>query len=404
MAGKLNARKVETLSEPGRYGDGNGLMLVVRPTGAKSWLQRVTINGKRRDIGVGSFPEVSLAEARTMAQDFKRTIAAGGDPLAEKQAAAEQARLEEQAKLTWNQACHEVHRLNADSWKNAKHTQQFINTLTAYTAAFADTPVAEVTQQQILKALTDIWLTKPETARRVAQRIKKVLMWARAQGAYQGSPHDTMEAVKAALPSQKIVSKVRHHPAMPHGEVRAFLDTLQATDARPETKLGLEFLILTAARSGEMRMAQWSEVDLAAKLWTIPEERMKMDRAHVVPLSDRACEILQEVQIYTDGSPLIFPGARRARPMSDMTTRQLMKRLGSAYVPHGFRSTFRDWCNEVARAPREVAEMCLAHHIGSAVERAYSRSDMIERRRELMDQWGRYVAPVACDNVVAIHG
>ncbi len=189
---------------------------------------------------------------------------------------------------------------------------------------------------------------------------------------------------------------------MPYMEVPEFITTLRQSKARPTTKLGLEFLILCTARSGEMRLAEWSGVDLDARLWTIPAERMKMGKPHTVPLTERACAILRDAKLYSDGSPLIFPGAKRGRPMSDMTPRKLMADLGSAYVPHGFRSTFRDWCNEVARAPREVAEMCLAHNIGNAVERAYSRSDFLERRRELIEAWGEYVEPEKPTNVFKI--
>jgi integrase len=403
MANKLSARGVATLSNPGKYGDGNGLMLIVRASGAKSWQQRLSIHGRRCDMGLGNYPDVSLSDARRIAEENKRVAASGKDPRAIKQAAIQQAKEEAQAGLTWAEACVAVHDLNKDSWRNAKHTDQFISSLQTYTPKMAKVPMEDIEQRQIFDALSQIWLKKPETARRVFQRIRKVLMWAKAQGAFTGSPHDTMDAVKGALPSQKVVSKVKHHKAVPFEDVAAFVETLRGTMARPTSKLALEFIILCASRSGEVRFAEWSEIDFEARTWTIPEERMKAAKEHVVPLTDRAIEILHEAKLYTDGSHLIFPGSRYGKPLSDATSRKLLQENGHPdCTVHGFRSSFRDWCNEVARAAHEVAEMSLAHQVGNAVERAYSRSNLLERRRELMDAWAHYVEPDKPGNVIAL--
>lgn len=406
--GNLSARKVDTIREAGRYSDGAGLILVVRKSGSKSWLQRITIWGKRADLGLGGYPDVSLADARERAQHNRTIIAEGKDPRqikAEAQAARRAAAFaaqEDDGAMTWNDACEAFHRLNTSTWRNDKHAAQVLTTLQTYTPKMRDLPVADVQQQHVFDALSAIWLTKPETARRVAQRIGKVLQWARAQGEYSGSALDLIAAVKAALPSQRQVSKVKHHAAMPHSEVAEFIGVLRECDAMPATRLSLEFLIHTAARSGEVRGATWAEIDLEARLWTVPEGRIKSGIEHRVPLSERSAAILEEAAVYRREDNLIFGGLKIGRPVSENTYIKLMRDLGYLVTAHGFRSSFRQWAAECTNAPREVAERCLAHVTENAVERAYQRSDHLEARRALMAQWARYIDPDAQTQVTEI--
>ncbi|WP_200807272.1 tyrosine-type recombinase/integrase [Tropicibacter naphthalenivorans] len=394
------------MKKPGRHSDGDGLLLVVRESGAKSWLQRVSIAGKRVDLGLGIYPDVSLSEAREKAQENRRAVAEGKDPRKIKAAtvaalkAAQEADPAASGPMTWAQACEAFHRLNEASWRNSKHAAQVLTTLNTYTPKMRDLPVAEVTQREVYDALSAIWLTKPETARRVAQRIGKVLQWARANGEYPGSPLDLMAAVKAGLPSQKQVSKVQHHKAVPYADVSTFIEALSTCQAMPSTRLSLEFLILTASRSGEVRGALWQEIDTQARLWVIPAERMKADREHRVPLCDRALAILEEIEPLRREDGLIFPGMQQGRPVSENTYVKLMRELGFPATAHGFRSSFRQWVAECTNVPREVAERCLAHVTENAVERAYQRSDHLDARRDLMDQWSRYIDPETQEVVV----
>lgn len=404
--GNLSARKVDTIREAGRYSDGAGLILVVRESGSKSWLQRISIGGKRADLGLGGYPDVSLADARERAQHNRTLVSEGKDPRqikAEAQAArraAEIAAQEDDGAMSWNDACEAFHRLNISTWRNDKHAAQVLTTLQTYTPKMRDLPVADIQQQHVFDALSAIWLTKPETARRVAQRIGKVLQWARARGEYSGSALDLIAAVKAALPSQRQVSKVKHHAAMPHSEVAEFIGVLRECEAMPATRLSLEFLIHTAARSGEVRGANWAEIDLEARLWTVPEGRIKGGIEHRVPLSERTVAILEEAALYRREDDLIFGGLKVGRPVSENTYIKLMRDLGFHVTAHGFRSSFRQWAAECTSAPREVAERCLAHVTENAVERAYQRSDHLEARRTLMAQWARYIDPDAQAEVI----
>ncbi|MHA3977424.1 tyrosine-type recombinase/integrase [Halovulum sp. GXIMD14794] len=375
----LSAAFVRTVTEPGKYFDGHGLFLRVEPSGSKRWVQRISIRGKRREIGLGSLSLVPLQKAREEALENRRLARAGGDPL--------RARQETQAVLTFEEATRKVHEMHRPSWRNAKHAAQFLSTLETYAfPKMGSIRVSEITTADVLSVLTPIWLAKPETARRVRQRIGTVMKWAVAQGWRQDNP---AEAIAQALPRQD--KKPKHRRALPYQDVPAFLKKLHASGAGPATKLALEFLILTASRSGEVRLAQWEEIDLEKAEWSIPAERMKANRAHRVPLSERALAILREAQRLADGSGLVFPGTRHGKPLSDMTLSKLTRELGFPVDVHGFRTSFKTWAQERTSFPTEVSEAALAHVIKNKAEAAYARSDLFEKRRDLMANWAIYV-------------
>jgi len=387
---KLTATGIRNLTTPGKYGDGNGLFLVVAGTGAKRWVQRITIRGKRCDLGLGPLSSVSLAEARELAARNRREAVAGGDPLRDKREAA--------AVLTFEEAAREVHRLHLPTWRNAKHGRDFITSLEMYAfPRIGHLRVSDVTAADVLGVLTPIWTTTHETARRVRQRIGTVLKWAVAKGWRQDNPAD---AITTALP--KVPKMKAHRVALPYAEVADFLTVLRGCGALPQTRWAIEFLILTAARSLEVRDATWDEIDLDAATWTIPAARMKMKRPHRVPLSPSAVAVLKEAQDLFGGIGRLFPGAKKGRPLSDVALSKTVKGLGFPVDVHGFRTSFRTWAQDKTTFPREVAEACLAHLVGSEVERAYSRSDLFDKRRRLMDAWGGYVAGESAGKVVRI--
>lgn len=378
----LSAMQVRNLSKPGRYADGNGLYLVVDPSGAKRWLLRVVVHGKRRDIGLGGISLVSLSEAREKALSYRKIARDGGDPLVEK-------RKERREIPTFTKAAEQVHAEHKASWSNKKHVDQWINTLKEYVFPhFGETRVDQVQTPDVLKALAPIWLTKPETARRVRQRIKSVLDWAKAAGLRSGE--NPVEGVEKGLPKQN--GRDRHHEAMPYGQVAAFIKDLRASEASENTRLAFELLILTASRTSEVLQARWDEFDLDQALWTVPAERMKAGRIHRVPLSDRCVEILKRAKALGADSSYVFPGRSAEKPLSNMVFLMLLRRMKLNVTAHGFRSSFRDWAAEATHFPREVAEMALAHTIENKVEAAYRRGDLMEKRREMMEAWAMYLS------------
>ncbi|MFC0200150.1 tyrosine-type recombinase/integrase [Paracoccus rhizosphaerae] len=375
----LTAQTVKAATAPGKYFDGHGLYLRVDANGSRFWIQRITIRGKRCELGLGAPSLVSLAEARAKALENRKLARAGGDPL--------QAKREAQAVLTFEEAARKVHSLHKPTWKNEKHAAQFLATLETYTfPKMGRLKVQDVTTADVLGVLMPIWTTIPETARRVRQRIGTVMKWAIAQGWRQDNP---AENISKALP--KISKAPEHRKALPYAEVAGCIEAVKASGAGLSTKLALEFLVLTAARSGEVREARWSEINLAGQVWEIPSERMKMKRSHRVPLSPRAVAILAQAKALDDGSGLVFPGTKTGRPLSDMTLSKLIKELSFAADVHGFRTSFRTWAQERTSYPREVAEAALAHLTGDSVERAYARSDVFEKRRRMMDAWASYL-------------
>ena len=370
----LSAAFVRT-APPGFYCDGHGLNLRVDPSGARQWVQRLVIRGRPRMLGLGGDPLVSLAEARNVAFANRQRARAGGDPLDEKHHGQGVPTVEEAAAVVLEQ--------QRPGWRNAKHARDWPRSLRAYAfPRIGAVPVSEVTTADVLAILTPIWHDKPETARRVRQRIGAVMKWAVAMGYRPDNPAGD------ALGRQQAV--VQHMRALPHGAVADALATVRASPAAVTTKRAFEFLVLTAARSSEMRLATWDEMDLDAGVWTIPAARMKAKRDHRVPLSGRALAILHDVQRLSDGTGLVFPNPR-GKPLSDATLSQLIKELGIAPVPHGFRSSFRDWAAEQTNTPREVVEAALAHTVRNPTEAAYARSDLFERRRRLMDDWAAYL-------------
>ena len=374
----LSATAVRNLKEPGKYYDLHGLFLRIEPTGSRRWVQRVSVAGRQREIGLGSAELVTLSEARELAVSNKKLARAGGDPLAAKQ--------ERIAIPSLNEAIDKVIELNAPTWTNAKHAAQFKSTLTNYvTPRLGRRPVNDIQAADILSVLQPIWVDKNETARRVKQRIGTVMKWAIAQG-YRSD--DPTIALNQVLPKSN--RKPKHRASLPYTDVSDCLNVIKNSDAMLSTKLAIELLVLTATRSGEVRLANWSEVDLEAKTWTIPAERMKMKEEHIIPLSDRALDVLQQAKAL-GGDGLKFPGMRSGRPMSDMTMSKLVKELGYPVDIHGFRTSFRTWVQEQTNTAHEVAERALAHKTTNKVAAAYARSDLFEKRRELMDSWANFI-------------
>lgn len=376
----LTAQFIRSVKEPGKYFDGHGLYLRVDKNGSRFWVQRIVIRGKRSELGLGSPALVSLSEARELALQNRKLARSGGDPLQAKRAAG--------AVLTFEQASRKVHELHRPTWKNEKHAAQFISTLETYVfPRVGGHKISDVTSADVLAVLSPIWTQKPETARRVKQRIGTVMKWAVAQGWRKDNP---AEAISQALPKAEKVKA--HRKALDYDEVPGCLAAVAASGAGMATKLALEFLVLTASRSGEVREAIWDEINLSQAIWIIPAARMKMKREHRVPLSRRACEILTEAKELGNGEGLVFPGTKLGKPLSDMTLSKLVKELGFAADVHGFRTSFRTWAQERTNFPREVAEAALAHAVGDAVEQAYARSDVFDKRRKMMDAWAGYLA------------
>jgi integrase len=381
----LTAQFVKTVKDPGKYFDGHGLFLRVQPNGQRQWVQRITIRGKRCELGLGNPSLVSLAEARETALANRKLAVSGGDPM--------RAKKEAEAVLTFEEAARKVHALHLPTWRNAKHGAQFLSTLETYTfPRIGALKVGEVTTSDVLAVLTPIWTAKPETAARVRQRIGTVMKWAVAQGWRQDNP---AQSIAEALPKRD-KSLQQHRKALTYAEVADCLKVVQASNAGLSTKLALEFLVLTATRSGEARGATWAEIDLGASpCWTIPASRMKAKRDHRVPLAPRAVEILTQAKGLDDDKGLVFPGTKAGKPLSDMTLSKLVKELGFDADVHGFRTSFRTWAQERTNFPREVAEAALAHTIKDKAEAAYARSDMFDKRRKMMEAWAAYLAQEA---------
>ncbi len=364
----------------GFYSDGHGLSLRVDPSGARRWVQRLVIRGRPRWLGLGGYPLVSLAEARQAAFANRKLARAGGDPLEE--------RRRERRIPTFEEAAGHVLALHRPGWRNAKHAAQWEASLRDYAFPhIGHLAVADVTTADVLRILTLVWHDKPETARRVRQRISAVMKWAVAQGHRSDNPAG--DAIGKALPRHQTTA--RHMQALPHREVAGAIAAVRASKAWWATKAAFEFLVLTAARSGEVRRATWREIDIDVAAWTVPAERMKANTEHRVPLSRRAIEILNQARVTGDGHELVFP-SMRGKVLSDMTLSKLVKEQGIAAVPHGFRSSFRDWAAEQTGARHDVIEACLAHSVRNPTVAAYARSDLFERRRRLMDDWAEYLA------------
>ena len=370
---------VRSVSRAGRYCDGQGLYLDVRPTGSRGWVQRLTIRGHRTELGLGGFPLVSLKEAREKAFANRKLAREGGDPLSEKRRTESTPTFAEATRQVWKQL--------RPGWRSPEHADLWLGSLKRHALPrIGGMPISEVTSADVIGILAPIWHGKPATARKLRQRIRAVLEWAVAMDLRSGNPCDRIGPVLGLQGNG-----VRHMRALPHGEVAEAIRKVRGSKARPVVKLAFELLVLTATRSGEVRGAVWKEIDRVAGVWTVPPRRTKGNREHRVPLCGRALEVLAEARRLGRGSPLVFPSVG-GKPLGNTAMSELLKELKIAAVPHGFRSSFRDWAAEETDHPREVAEAALAHKVRNQIEAAYRRSDLFERRRRLMNDWARYLA------------
>ena len=375
---KLTARFVDNVKEPGKYYDANNLFLRVYKAGSRNWVQRVTINGKRREIGLGNANLIPLSEAREVAFDNLRMVKKGVDPVA----------ITEKKKSipTFEEAALKVYEINRPSWRNEKHAAQFISTLKTYAFPhIGELKVDRIETRHILSILSPIWVSKADTAKKVRQRLSTVLKYCKAQKWCADDPAD--RDIIEALPKQ--TRRSNHMKSMDYREVGSFLKEIRNSSAGMTTKLALEFLILNSSRSGEVRYAKWSEID--EKIWTIPAERMKAKIAHRVPLTERCLEILEEAKRISSGSDYIFYGYKKDKPLSENTFNKLIKELGYDVHTHGFRTSFKTWTQEQTNYSREVAEKQLAHSLSNKAEAAYARSDLLEKRLALLDTWAVYI-------------
>ena len=378
----LSATRAKALKDPGRYSDGGGLHLYISKAGRKSWVQRITIDGRRRDIGLGGFPSVSLAHAREKAADIRVAVAEGRDPLSEKRSPA---------MPTFMEAARAFHEANIPRWRNGKHVASWIQTLERHAMpTLGNMPLDRIDKGAVLQVLTPIWTTRPETARRARQRMRTVFRWAMAHGFMETNPAG--EAIDGALPP---MPKVKAHlRALPYQEVQAALEAVALSQASVSAKLCFRFLMLTAARSGEARGATWDETDARGQEWRIPSQRMKAGMEHRVPLSRQALDLLREASALRDESGLVFPSPLKpGSPMAGITLMKVLRAVGleERATVHGFRSSFKNWTLEQTDTPWAVSEAALAHLLGNATEQAYARSDLFERRRALMQRWADYV-------------
>jgi integrase len=389
---RLSAIKVSGAKTPGYLADGGNLYLRVAPGGSKQWMFRYALAGKTRDAGLGPYPTISLIKARQEAERCRRLVAAGIDPIAAREEERIAAQTASAKVMTFEDCAKALIVSHEASWKNRKHRAQWSSTLATYVyPQIGSLPVETIDTTLVVKVLGPIWNDKPETASRVRGRIEAVLNWAKVSGyrdANGQNPAQWRGHLKHLLPAKTAVREIEHLAALPYKNIAAFMAKL-----REETTMSaraLEFIILTATRTGETLGAAWAEIDLEDRVWVIPKERMKAGVEHKVPLSARAITILRAMAEIREGD-LVFPGARQGRALSDMSLLMLLRRMGYGdYTTHGFRSSFRDWCAEKTSYAREVAEKALAHRISDAVEAAYRRGDLFEKRRKLMDAWASF--------------
>jgi len=389
----LTAAKVRALSEPGRYADGNGLYLVVDPSGARRWMLRTIVRGKRCDLGLGGLSLVSLAEAREEAARLRKRAREGGDPLAER-------RKERRTLPTFEEAARQVHGSHSAGFRNPKHSAQWITTLETYVFPFfGSRSIDSIEPSDVLAALSPIWTAKPETARRVRQRIRTIFAWAKASGFCSGD--NPVEGISEVLPKHN--TKKEHFAASPYAEIPSFLATLRECPAGSSSKLAFEFLILTAARTSEVLLAEWSEIDVEGRTWTVPAERMKAGVEHKVPLAPRCLEILTTAKEIWGDEGHIFPGQSLKHPLSNMALLMTLRRMGHDDITaHGFRSSFRDWAEERTHYANSVIEAALAHTVKNKVEAAYLRTTLFDKRRDLMKDWATFATAVPKAKVVSI--
>ena len=395
LTARLNPMQAFKMKEPGYYCDGAGLYLQIAKGGSKSWVLRYTVNGKAREMGLGSFNTFSLAEARKRATEQRQKLSDGIDPIEAKREGLLAKRLDAAKVITFDKAAAGFIEANESGWRSAKHGEQWRNTLTTYASpVIGDLPVSTISTALVMKILQPIWATKTETATRVRGRIEKVLDWAKVQGYRTGdNPAAWKGNLAEALPKPSKVADAGHHAALPWVEMGAFMRDLRAMHGTGS--LATQLIILTAARTSEVIESTWDEFDLEAGLWTIPKERMKGFREHRVPLSPQALAVLATIKVDNNPSSFVFPSTKPDKAISNMTCLAVLRRMGrSDLTVHGFRSTFRDWAAESTAYPRDVCEMALAHAIEDKSEAAYRRGDLLEKRTRLMGEWATF-----CDTI-----
>ena len=370
------------MNAAGWHADGNGLYLVIESSGAKRWMQRLVVQGRRRDIGLGSVNIVSLDDAREIAFRFRRIARSGGDPIAERRKAIG-------STLTFKEATLKVHSLTLPTWNNEKHAKQWLSSMENHAFPYiGNIAIGSITSTDIMTVLSKIWVDKPDTAKKIRQRLQLVVKWARAQGHFTGE--DPIEIAEAALP--KVKQPNNHFKSVPFDSLPSIFDQIEQSSLFPSTKLALKFLLLTACRTTEVRESTWDEIDFENKLWRIPAKRMKMNSPHNIPLSDGAMAVLKKAQHLRNDNPLIFPSPLSNRALSsNALLHALQKRLKIDATIHGMRSTFKDWVAETTNYPNEVSEMALAHSISNQTEAAYRRGELLGKRRSMMQDWSDFV-------------
>ena len=388
---KLSDSTCKASLRPGLHGDGGGLYLHVKPSGAKSWTLIWKRAGRRYEMGLGGYPAIRLAKARLLAAEYRQHIAEGRNPISERRKIAEP---------TFGECADRFLESMESQWRNSKHRAQWRMTLEKYAAPIRELKVSEVGTDDVLRVLNPLWRTRPETASRLRGRIERVLDYAKVNGWRSGeNPALWRGHLRSILPARQRLTR-GHHAAMPYPDIPRFMEALRVLDA--VSARALEFLVLTAARSGEVLGARWDEFDFDERVWTVPAIRMKSGREHRVPMSASALAIvsgLRELRV----SDYVFPGQKPNKPLSSMSMAMLLRRMKlDRYTPHGFRSSFRDWAGDTTAFPRDVAEQALAHQVGDATERAYRRADVLEKRRELMMVWANYCGSAPCGNVVSM--
>jgi integrase len=392
---KLSALAVQRAQAPGLYGDGGNLFLRVGHGAAKSWVLRYMIDGRPHEMGLGSAITFSLKEARERARAFRQQLADGIDPVAARREKRDERRLESAKALTFQQAAEALIKAKSAEWKNQRHAKQWPSTLTTYVyPVLGSLPVQAIDTALVMKAIEPIWQTTPETASRVRGRIESVIDWATARGYRHGeNPARWKGHIEHMLPKvskatvRRSLGRDAHHMALPHAELPAFMAELRNQEG--VSARALEFAILTCARSGEVLGAKWSEIDPGERLWDVPAERMKAGKEWRVPLSDAAMAIIAELAKIREGD-FVFPGGRAGRPLGKAGMMRMLQRMGGTSSVHGFRASFSTWVSERTAFPSEVREMALAHSVGTAVEQAYQRSDLFEKRRQLASMWAAY--------------
>jgi integrase len=396
--GRLTALFVKKHNTPGLFGDGGNLYLQITNANARSWIFRYG----NRYAGLGSAFNVTLEEARDLAYECRKLLREGVDPLEVKRTKQAQARLEAAKAISFRQCAAAYIEAHRAAWKDRKHLQQWQNTIEQHCGPINDLPVASVDTEGVLAALQPIWTITPETASRLRGRIEAILDWAKVHGYRTGeNPARWRGHLDKLLPRKSKVRKVAHHAAMPYGEIPSFITKLRQRQGVAAS--ALEFCILTAARSGEVLGAHRQEFDLDAAMWTVPAERMKGGKEHRVPLSVPALQIIKAMMAENTGSAFIFPGGNTGEPLTATALHRALRRMGIAdATPHGFRSGFRDWAADCTHTANEVCEAALAHTIENRVEAAYRRSDLFEKRRNLMNAWGRFCTNVGAAEVVPL--